>query len=325
MKDSSLPSARDRGRLLAWVKRQQAAPLSAAQAAALDSVYPEWRTTTHNGAWYTKLEAVEAFFAERSKFPRVKTDDPDEKKAGIWLATQRQRVGSMTAERRKVIDERLPGWCLTPAGETRDNRWASQLQAVAKFQEDKGRPPVQKAADRAEAQLAAWLNTQRKNADNLSPTRVEALDAQYPFWRQTRADLWTEQLYAAAAYLREHHFFPNSSKDPAVRKMAYWLSSQRAATNLSDERLAALNEHIPTWQNRITAVWQHKLDLAAAHYASAGRLPRTTSSDSDEAKLGYWMGYQRKHAAKLSPDQLRQIDERLPGWRGQSAPLLEAA
>jgi hypothetical protein len=313
MNSATILRARDRGKLLAWAKRQQSAPLSAAQAAALDSIYPEWRTTTHNGVWYTKLEAVEAFFEKHSRFPKVKTDDPGEKTVGIWLATQRQRVDRMSAERRKVIDERLPGWCLSVPGQTRDTRWESQLEALATFHKDNGRVPVQKADDPVEAKLAAWLATQRKTTETLSAARVQKLDTWYPAWRETRDDIWKEHLHVVAGYLREHHYFPKSSKDPAVRKMASWLSAQRAA-HLSAERLAALNEHIPLWRNRSTAVWQRKLDLAAGHLATAGRLPRTASSDAAEAKLGFWLGYQRKHATKLSDDQRRALDKRLPGW-----------
>jgi hypothetical protein len=316
MSAATLPRTRNKDQILAWANRQKYAPLSAAQVTALDSIYPGWRAT-HNGNWYTRLEAVEAFFAAHGRFPRAKAEDADEKSVGIWLATQRQRVGNMSPERRQVIDERLPGWCLTLAGQTRDTRWEASLRALIQFHAEEGRLPIQKAVNPAEAKLAAWLATQRKNIASISGQRSKALDDGLPSWRQSRDDIWTEQLRNTAAYLREHGFFPKSSSDSSVRRMANWMSFQRnTAGSMSSERLSALDEHIPGWRNRTAALWQRKLDQVAARLAASGHLPRQTSGDEDEARLAFWLAYQRKHRGKLNAEQIKVLDARAPGWDG---------
>lgn len=220
--------------------------MSAAQAAVLDLIYPDWRAT-HNGVWYTRLEAVESFFASHGRFPRAKTDDATEKSAGIWLATQRQTMDSISAQRTMKLDEELPSW------------------------------------------------------------------------RQSRDDIWTEHLRSTASYLREHGYFPRSSSDPSVRRMASWMSSQRnLAGSMPPRRLSALDEHIPEWRNRTASIWRRKLDQVASRLAASGHLPRQASGDPEEAKLAFWLAYQRTHAGKLTDEQVHSLNDHAPGWSGQS-------
>jgi hypothetical protein len=315
---SSLPSARDRGRLLAWVNRQKSAPLSAPQAAALDALYPEWRTTTHNGAWYTKLDAVEAFVSENGKFPRAKSDDPDEKAAGIWLATQRQRVGIMTLKRRKVLDERLPGW---DRPFDRDHEWSEKLTYVVAFEAEHGRPPSNKSKDPREAKAGAWFQHQ-KAGTGMTPDREAALDRAIPAWRETKHDHWMRSLARVQTFYRTHGRRPDPhATDPAERSLGswYWNAMNRAQ---STERTDALTKADLGTRRTQEALWQEKLELCAQFVRDHGRYPAFgKESHPDERRLGSWLGEQRRLGAKLKPSRRLVLDETLADWAApRSAP-----
>jgi hypothetical protein len=304
------PRTRDRQQLIAWASRQKKAPLSAAQATAMDSVYPAWRQTL-NGAWFTKLEAVEAFFAADGRFPRAASAEPSEKRIGIWLAAQRAKSELLSAERRKLIDERLPGWNIS----LHDSRWNQRLDALVEFIAGHDRTPTAKENDKASRTIGVWLNTQR-HASDMPDHRKEQLDVKVPGWNRTTEDKWKEEFDFVVAYCSQHGRLPTDHpQDPRITAAAQWVRTQRTnAGNMPQCRVESLDAALPGWRLRNADKWTAMLDYVAEFEMKQGRLPNSKSPDKEEARAGSWLTNQRSGIG-VTPEREATLDARLPRWR----------
>lgn len=315
------PRTRDRQQLLAWANRQKKAPLSTAQVTAMDSIYPAWRQTL-NGSWFSSLEKVEAFYTENHRFPRAASKEPTERRLGTWLATQRFRCEQMTDERRKVIDERLPGWNTGRKRVPLESQWNQRLDALVEFIADHGRTPTAKEKDRASRTIGTWLATQRHVA-HMADHRREQLDMKVPGWNRTAEDKWKDEFDFVVAYFSQHGRLPtDNTRDTRVTTAAQWVRTQRAsAATMPQHRVESLDAALPLWRVvRNTDKWTAMLDCVTEFKMEQDRLPNGNSPDKEEARAGSWLNNQRAGIG-MTPEREATLDERLPWWRESTKDL----
>lgn len=86
------------------------------------------------------------------------------------------------------------------------------------------------------------------------------------------------------------------------------LRRRRAAGQMTEEQIAAIDAAHPgfDWDPRIQRTFEERLAEAVAFREREGRLPRTS-----EGQIGIWL---RKRRALRRPDEMRRLDEALPGW-----------
>lgn len=311
MSTAPLTCTRSKEQSYAWLNRQKKAPLSTIQVAALDTVSSDWRETL-NGVWFTKLEAVEAFFAVHGFFPRAGVKDRTEKALGVWIASQRYRVDLLSADRIKLLDERLPGW----NERSYEAKWMRHLDALESFVETHGRFPTQHEKNREDRRLGVWLNSRRQEGDSLPASRRNELDRRVPGWAMTAEKKWMLSLEFAIAYVAEHGKLPSeSSADPALASSARWVGSQRRASFVPAHREALLDARLPIWREGMDGKWEAMLDYVVRFKAEHGRLPsKAATADSQEYRASSWMVRQR-NGIGVTPQREARLDARIPGWR----------
>lgn len=304
--------ARSRERLIAWATHQKNVSLDAAQAAALDSIYPRWRQS-YGDAWLKKLEASAAFFSLNGRFPVSKSQNPSERALGTWISRQRQQRDLLKEEWVEQLDACLPGW-----SKNFHDVWDERLTRTAAFYSENKRLPSANSSDLAERRLGNWLVAVKHKRGAESAERIQSLDARLPVWRKTQDDFWHERLDSVAAFVVERGRFPvGKSTDADERKNGIWLQVYRANPHKLDAaKLALMDERIPGWNRTLEDVWNHNLEQCVSIHSAEGRFPSVAKNSSPEEKAaGFWLFAQRRRMIKLTPRRLETLDARLPGWR----------
>jgi hypothetical protein len=125
---------------------------------------------------------VAAFFEMNERWPSAASTDCEERRLGKWLNRQRQAVAGRTMDpfRRGILDQRMPGWLVTPA-----EAWIERARDISNFLLANGRPPRLNAEPAPERMVAVWLNAQQVllSAGSLHPSRIGWLDDHCPNWR----------------------------------------------------------------------------------------------------------------------------------------------
>lgn len=327
-------------RLARWLKSQreaaQAGRLPVRRSTSLDQWVPEWRRPRAR-AWQATAAAVGLHVARSGEYPSASSPDPEIRRLGTWLRTQRraQRSGRLDADRETWLELNLPYWT-SPGTEA----WYGTAERVAEFLVEHGRMPRAEAApgggagggafDGGERSLARWVRTQRSaaRAGRLDAERLDWLDRTIPAWRgirapsprAPRADRWPDRLAEAAAFVDRHGRLParTSTADEAERRLAKWICAQREAGRhgrLTDERRTALDAHVPGWDGG--AAWRARAEQLAAFAAAHGRLPAVRESHPESRGLAVWLGRQRALAneGRLADGRERWLRLHVPGWR----------
>lgn len=125
---------------------------------------------------------VAAFFEMNERWPSAAATDCEERRLGVWLNRQRQSVIARTMDpfRRGILDQRMPGWFVTPA-----EMWVERARDTSNFLLANGRAPQLDAEATPERLVAVWLNAQQVLlvAGSLHPSRIGWLDDHCPHWR----------------------------------------------------------------------------------------------------------------------------------------------
>lgn len=125
---------------------------------------------------------VAAFFEMNDRWPSAAATDKFERHLGTWLNRQRAAAASRTMDgfRRSILDQRMPGWLVTPA-----EVWVERGRDVSNFLLRNHRPPRLDSILASEKLVAVWLNAQQilAQAGSLHPSRIGWLDAHCPHWR----------------------------------------------------------------------------------------------------------------------------------------------
>ncbi|WP_146185012.1 helicase associated domain-containing protein [Agromyces badenianii] len=312
-------------RLAIWLRTQRAAAkgdrLGYDRRQWLDEAIPGWNRS-HESAWYGAAEQLVAFRQSAQRMPRTRSAaDPAERRLGVWLARQRSRqaAGRLPVEYGRWLDERVPCWRARAS-----EQWSGHLECTVAFASENGRLPARsRLSGERERELAIWLGNQRTAARRgcLSADRRRQLDDALPGWPSARGTAWSATAEALARYHRAHGRLPGLAEaDAEPRRLALWLSRQRAAANAGSlplERERWLRQHVPGWRIHHLSAWLTTAERVACFRGTHGRLPtRRNSAPPLERELGVWLNNQRTAArsAQLAPERRHWLDEQLPGW-----------
>lgn len=280
--------------------------------------------------WAARLDETKAFATSHGRLPRQKADSAEERRLGNWLTTQRRKADGTrgftphTEEQAAALNTELPGWRGRIASPPVP--WEQRLVEVKTYRDAYGKWPSCRSSDPQTKILAAWVGSQRHNRNGspeVQAARLKVLDEQLPGWNETPAQAWFRIADDVAAFRDRIGEWPAyGSREATVRRMAKWLSDQRAGRNVSPEREAYLNEHLPGWRtglghgNRPLELWERQV-AAVEHFRDThGRLP-SHYRDPREVVLGTWLHQQRNDKA-MSPARRDVLDRRLPGWEATS-------
>jgi hypothetical protein len=162
--------------------------------------------------------------------------------------------------------------------------------------------------DLTSSPLKRWVITQRRNKNNLTIEKREALES-IPGWKWFPT--WDEQLAALREYVAANNKLPKRSHT----RLGIWINTQRKRKDgLTAEKQAAL-EAIPGWvwktrefKNRYS--WEEQLAALHEHAATNNALPKRSHE-----RLGMWISTQRTQykKQKLSAERIEALQS-IPVW-----------
>ncbi|MGH3706274.1 MAG: helicase associated domain-containing protein, partial [Agromyces sp.] len=180
-------------------RRLRSGRLDPERAMWLDLNLPGWDDPAAD-AWYANAESCALHVADGGRFPAGGADDAAERRLATWLRGQRviARRGRMADERRRWLDEAIPGW-----DRPHETDWFTLATSLVAFEASTGRMPATSAdAAPAERRLGTWLSRQRSRhaAGRLPERHVVWLDQRLPSWRTRATDQWSCRLEATIAF-----------------------------------------------------------------------------------------------------------------------------
>eukprot|EP00930_Biecheleria_cincta_P106016 TRINITY_DN9920_c0_g1_i2.p1 TRINITY_DN9920_c0_g1~~TRINITY_DN9920_c0_g1_i2.p1 ORF type:complete len:612 (-),score=135.49 TRINITY_DN9920_c0_g1_i2:565-2400(-) len=205
-----------------WLWRQRTAmnrrELSQYQAQQLEQL--PYTQATWNERYKQIKDWVEA---HKGALPQHVSEDKEERRLANWFARQR---AAMKQEDLSQYQAQLLGQLPLP-----NPTWGDRCKQVQEWvKEHKGALPQHVSRTKEERQLADWLKKQRAAMKNgeLTKGQAQQLD-QFPGLHAK----WTESCKQLKEWVEAHNdALPQQcSKDKEERRLAYWLSRQRTATN----------------------------------------------------------------------------------------------
>lgn len=202
-------------------------------------------------------------------------------------------------------------------GPARAAAWENRFSEVLEFIEANGAAPTHNASNSHSKRLANWLNDQRRHKDVLPDVRARLLDENVPGWRDPRDAAWHARLDEVRAYRERHGRLPAAGKESnEVSSYGRWLVYQRKnERKLPEHRVKALDALDRDWRDPNPLSWAKNVDRAVAVVERlGGRFPTSGAKDPEEHRVAEWLSSQRTHRSRMSREQVRELDERLPGW-----------
>lgn len=262
------------GDWVAFQRRRHAAGVLAAERLRLLLAIPGWRPSGESH-WHESYDALRLWVDDHGRFPSRTAGDPTERRLGRWIDTQRRvrRRGdddpnaAMPPARARLL-EAIPGWQWSPRAQS----WRESYDKLAAWVATHGRMPSAVADDDSERHLAHWAGFQRElhrrrgdggvdDAGDDGRDERRALLEAIPGWRplpprRPHDESWSATCAELAGWVSGHRRFPsNASRDRDERRLARWVTHQRAGKRRRDadgagpmtlSRQARL-EAIPGW------------------------------------------------------------------------------
>lgn len=216
--------------------------------------------------WYARLAELADWRGRHpAKWPSVASSDPEEKKIGVWLSTQKslnngRRKRGWPKERKDALDIQAPGW------DARMNtKWEDVLDDLRVWRENNADAwPRVRSSDSEELRLGRWLSVQR-NARNgrsgvWSQKREDAMESVVPGWDSVMQHKWEVNLSRLVQWRADNPGrWPRSGmrENSEENRLGRWLRYAVATLNgdiLSArdiDRLARLNAAVPGWNRQL--------------------------------------------------------------------------
>ena len=306
-----------------------------------------------SSSWKKNKQNWITIYNKLQKNPSKHSNDPEEKRAGLWMMHIRATYhkGRLSRERIDELED-IPGW---EWGTQREeaHTWEEHLQHWITEYEKRLQTPSSHSKDLEEKRAGVWQGTQRVAYKNgtLSHERIKELVASpgwewgpqrvaykqgplsqehikelvaSPEWewgpQRAQKDTWEEKLQHWITQYEMRLQPPSTkSKDPEEKRAGQWQSTQRTAYNngtLSEERIKKLVTS-PGWEwgAQIEYTWEEQLQHWITQYKKRLHTPSKTSNDQEEKRAGKWQSTQRTAYNKgiLSQERIDEL-EGIPGW-----------
>lgn len=261
------------------------------------------RTTASWEFWFGLLEVYKEEFGNCLVLRGYKTASGYA--LGNWVSVQRKRTGQTTPERIQRLDDL--GFVWDPFAE----QWEHGIKELAVFKDANNHCRVPGAYKTASGfKLGSWVSTQRRTNNQLTPERVQRLDALGFIW-DTYAKAW-EVGINELAYFKDknnHCSVPKRYKTASGNKLGLWLSNQKANKDrLTPEQIQRLDDLGLVW-DQLAAMWEIGINELANfkdknNHCRVPGLYKTASG----YKLGTWVSTQRERKDQLIAERIQRLD-----------------
>jgi superfamily II DNA or RNA helicase len=221
---------------------------------------------------------------------------------GQWVSNQRARKARLPPERIELIDALGFIWdCLEAA-------WEEGFNKLLQFHCREGHCMAPRGHKEGDFMLGTWVGIQRNNKANLSPDRLERLEAHGFAW-DPHSVAWE----IGFSKLLQFHSREGHSKVAGTHKedgyrLGQWAGVQRInKESLSSERLEQLEALGFVWNLR-EAAWEEGLSYLQSFKEREDHCKVPISHKEDDFKLGFWVSNQRVKKDTLSPERLERLE-----------------
>jgi superfamily II DNA or RNA helicase len=233
---------------------------------------------------------------------------------GSWLSWQRwlHNTGRLTDARRDALEGLGIVW------NPRASAWERGLEAAQRCKREIGHLAVPREYTVGAFALGTWLENQRRR--DITPKRLERLNALDPFWNPAWPLLWQRQYYRLREYRQGHGDcqVPRTYTAADDTALGEWVLSQRRSQHeLHQGQRDLLNELGFDWDARSPheRAWQAGLEAARRYHAEHGNLDVPQKHvDEQGYKLGVWINNTRRRAARLAPERRAALAELGMTW-----------
>ncbi|OSM04262.1 hypothetical protein MAIT1_04132 [Magnetofaba australis IT-1] len=284
------PDPQRQPQLAQWVDAQRKLhdrdKLAPQRKAQLDLLCLDW--DPEETAWQGMFEAL----AKNAALTRAAEPDPEQQpQLAQWAEEQRKlhNRGKLPEARKQQLDLLCFDW------DPEQSAWRAQYAAAQALVNATG-ALLPDASDPAQAELAQWLDAQRKlfARGKLAEERAAALGALGIIWDAKEAE-WRRQFESLRRFQATHqhcHVPTDWAEDPELAK---WVAGQRRLHKreaLPQEHFDALTAIGFLWDAQ--AVYWEEMFLQLAEYKLRHGHCNVSEEDPDHGELGWWVEAQRK-------------------------------
>lgn len=245
---------------------------------------------------------------------------------GRWLQTQRRvRAGTtggiLTEDQIARLDSIGMIW-----GSWHDFAWERALKEAKMYYERHGDLKVPKSyVSESGFRLGSWIKSLRDyrrsglERNYLRGTRIQQLDKLGMIWDVSDYQ-WRRNYCAALEYHRIHGnlHIPVDYVSPDGVALGKWRSNLRReykAGRLAEERIRALEALGMVWTTRFEQQWEVGYSHARRYYEQNGDLNVSSHYKTEDGyPLGSWLHHQRGIKYRLTPEQVKRLDEIAVIW-----------
>jgi superfamily II DNA or RNA helicase len=281
-----------------------------------------WSWDPFEERWRDNYAKVCAHYrAHHDAWPSQKSADQEERRLAEWVQTNR-KLDSKPGKEDNPHWRRLnatEGW----SWDVLEERWQdSYTLAYAYYKSHQNQWPAVTSTDLEEAHLGQWVSRSRKldrepnKADN---PRWKKLNATEGWSWDPLEETWQDSYAKACTHYTNHqNQWPSQqSADPEEARLGRWVSNNRPLNgkpNKSDNPHWKKLNATEGWSwDVIEEAWHDNYAKTCAHYkAHDDTWPSKHSADQEEARLGSWVGTNRK----LDKDEKKASN---PRWKKLNA------
>lgn len=241
---------------------------------------------------------------------------------GSWIGTQRQSIKAK-GDRKPLSTEQIERLnAIGMVWNTLEEQWNLSYEKVEKFKKENGRFPAEEADDEEEAFLGRWIGTQKqrilrqyadKKEDEIPVDKRIKIDKLHQIGIIYKIKSWEEWYEEYKNFLLMHDGKKpyQKSKNGTEAALGRWGTAQqqkilRKYYNVTEEsipdeikdKIKKLHELGIFHSESNRQSWEETYEEVIKFLQENGRLPYSTSSDSEESRLGRWKDYQKDRIVK---------------------------
>ena len=250
--------------------------------------------------WYGLLQR----FHKREGHCRVpRGKDEDGLDLGSWVIGQRAFKDKLSSQQIARLDQLGFSW------EPRAEDWDDHFSALERFKLREEHLRVTRGHKEDGLDLGNWVINTRANKNRLSHDQLNRLNFIGFIW-DARIEKWEQNFAALEKFHAQkgHCLVPRGHKENGL-KLGIWTSTQRSNKSLlSLDQFKRLNSLGFSWNHKAEQ-WAQGYDALVNFLNREGHCLASQSHIETGVKLGSWINTQRTFKKRLTPNQIKQLNE----------------
>ena len=283
-------------------QRSQRSKLRAQQVKRLDSLGFSWDPLTDE--WEAAFDALKKFNRENGHCRIPYGAVIDGFNLSSWTMRQRRRKARLLPDQVKRLDSL--GFTWDPFSE----QWEASFAVLKKYRKLKGHCRIPIDCVFNGLNLGTWANNQRQNKSRLAKDRINLLDSLGFSW-DPLAEQWEENYNALLKFQSQSgNCYVVQGTVFEGLNLGSWVNSQRIKRRkglLTPEKIKKLDRIRFSWEP-LADQWQEAFEALKSFKKKNGHCRISKCNEVNLQNLGVWVIVQRSHKAKLSREQIAQLD-----------------